>query len=857
MGQLGACGSMMPCRSAVEARCQSHEDAMSLQSDGGGISYSKEVPAGRVWICYALYVAGGMSIISDVGRWALSRAHTSDLFGEPSLPSPFTWAEAIPLFAVDGIAWGLLCQVSRIKIEDKFLWAILSSKYKFRRFRSAIVPCLVAISSILQLGNWLIYKVKLAFYSPASELSLHIPLLVLAIFEVVGKVTIFHKWLKLELRLDDLARSRTSSPAPSLYQRFAAQEQKDSRKFELVYIVTETCYVITYIVVRGFAEATSLKGGKCSYSFLCLDSDAVETYFDALTVLFSFLDILAPAGLLLRIYRFQVFQKHDRLGWYDHCAKAFLVFVQAWNAAIAGFLFSDSSTLTFVINNLLSFLCMFVVSWKEALVTVPLAFLAYTLGIAAACYLLEQNILGHAMNALFLALGLSLSVSAKWAIHQSKWEAFQLLEEKSQDVIQQKVLRCKAEFELETTRSTARHLQCPSVDGASEESCLERSAKSFQSAPAAITYLPGLQSIQEFQETQECELPGSAHCNTGDCLPATSLAWVEGEAQPRSVQSLRVGERVLCFDRLAQGLKYAPLVSIRHDIGTADWAKVTLTDGTEVNVTADHPVRTASAMNSPYAGQPRRAGELQPGTDQLLVLKTACVAIASVESYTSDADRVSIALNQPERHAMFMCDPGLARNFHAFAVESVDAFANGVHVSAARTFVHVSSSAGLDLKLPGSSPASLCPSVELTPRSCINPKDLAPSASSGYFGAATPLADKSDAFEGNAAWAQEAATTAASEAGQPAQAWAELSSLGSRFHAQGCKPCAQQNKFQHRAGNPCRNGAACGFCHAYHADIRWIKKARRKELIARGAEGNLPSSSGDDVDPTAVPMSFS
>eukprot|EP00930_Biecheleria_cincta_P083602 TRINITY_DN7313_c0_g1_i4.p1 TRINITY_DN7313_c0_g1~~TRINITY_DN7313_c0_g1_i4.p1 ORF type:complete len:867 (-),score=134.27 TRINITY_DN7313_c0_g1_i4:348-2948(-) len=849
LGQVDIDSNMVSCKFAMAATQRSREDGNSLQSfnaHDGGTLHDEGVPAGTAWIWYALYFVGGVSVMCDVARWTLSRAHIKELRGEPSLSSPFTWQAWIPFFIVEGCVVGLQCQLLRHVIREKLLRAALNSRH---RFRSSLMPCLVGTSTFSQLGNWLLYKVKLVSSSPASSLSQHAPFLVLDIFELVWRSRSVHHWLMLELKIDELACSRTAQPAPSLHEKFAADEQRDSKKFELVYIVAEALYVVTYMAMRGFAVATSVNGMNCLFPSLCSTSEGGDMYFNVLTVLLSFLDILAPAGLLLRIYHFWVLQLHNRtarnhcevhasLRQFDLYVRAFLVFNHIWFAAIAGLVFSDSSASTsFVINNMLSFLCTFVLSLREAFVLAPLAFLAYILGNSFACFLLEQSSLGHIMHAIFLALGLSLSVAARWAIHQSKWKAFQLLEEISQDAIQQKVLRCKAEFELEIFGCATQHPRCPSsLDGVSEgSSCLESSAKSLKSAPAAIVHLPGLHSIQEAHNSQEHDLPGTVNCEAGDCLPATSLVWVEGEAKPRAVQSLRAEERVLCFDRLAQGLKYAPVVNIQLYTGIADWAKIKLADGTEVNVTADHPLRTARAMNSPYQAIPRRAAELEAGSDQLLVMKAASVVITSVERFSADAPRVSIALNQPERHALFVCEPGSATSFHACAVESVDAFAHGVNIWSARTFVHAGSNAGPNPSVPGSSPASLCPSVVSTPRSLINPGDPPPCIIFGGVGAAMPSAS-------GAACVQEAATVAA-EANQPVPAGAELSSMGSRFHAQGCKPCAQQNKFQHRAGNPCRNGAACGFCHEFHADIRWTKKERRRELFSRGKVDNLKSSS--------------
>eukprot|EP00927_Polykrikos_kofoidii_P027003 TRINITY_DN23917_c0_g1_i1.p1 TRINITY_DN23917_c0_g1~~TRINITY_DN23917_c0_g1_i1.p1 ORF type:complete len:745 (-),score=110.02 TRINITY_DN23917_c0_g1_i1:154-2364(-) len=298
------------------------------------------------------------------------------------------------------------------------------------------------------------------------------------------------------------------------------------------------------------------------------------------------------------------------------------------------------------------------------------------------------------IGVLVVAVFLFLSTRKKW--EAVRWDAYKELRRRTREVIEQKVLRCKAEFASDVSRSK---LLCgetdqllsdadessyfdlftgfaaPSRGGANE---IKGNAKidarwalrppshaSVYSAPAVLQWDDngdGGSVTTAVGTGRVCTT--SSFCQGADCLPPESLAWIEGYALPQPVEHLVPGQRVLCFDHLGGHLKYAAVVeaTIRKASEPADWAHVTLIDGTTVQLTADHPVKPVRSA----AGQRRPAGplcdelsvtharNLRPGVDSLMVLKLVPEQVSTVELVMETRSRVFLTVEQQERHAIFV-----------------------------------------------------------------------------------------------------------------------------------------------------------------------------------------------------------
>merc|ERR1712151_530137 len=120
---------------------------------------------------------------------------------------------------------------------------------------------------------------------------------------------------------------------------------------------------------------------------------------------------------------------------------------------------------------------------------------------------------------------------------------------------------------------------------------------------------------------------------------------------------METGEKVLCFDRLTQNLKHAGITNIHRQTGSVDWTHVTLTDGTSLGMTSDHPVQPMSPLGQPSKDGPIRASELQPEKDSLMVLKVVPVLVQSIRNSSEHRSYISVNVNQSERYSVFVAAP--------------------------------------------------------------------------------------------------------------------------------------------------------------------------------------------------------
>jgi len=371
-----------------------------------------------------------------------------------------------------------------------------------------------------------------------------------------------------------------------------------------------------------------------------------------------------------------------------------------------------------------------------------------------------------------------------------------------------------------------------------------RPPPSYRSAPALL--LGGTGSRQS-------SVPISSFvqgCLEGDCLPPEAQTWVEGDAMPRPVARLSRGDRVLCFDRLGGSMKHTEVLQVKEAEGPTEWTSVTLADGAMLEVTADHPVHPAPAPGSewgPYGPSlptaPISASHLEPGRDSLLVLKVVPVPVQSVACRKAEsARRISVTLQQPERHAMFVASAGSARpgivGLQTVAVESSDAA--GLWQDQIRhrnSFLNVAPYAADHpaAGAPNSAPPSLHGHAELR---CMH----------AAASAAPPTVQSSQSTLSQSSEALDDRTAVVLLPGQARSAWevdrdepvslgemlrtkaAGWQSRGSHSHAMGsCRVCAHENKAQHRGHQQCVNGTFCKFCHGTHPNETDAKREKRRQ----------------------------
>lgn len=393
-----------------------------------------------------------------------------------------------------------------------------------------------------------------------------------------------------------------------------------------------------------------------------------------------------------------------------------------------------------------------------------------------------------------------------------------------------------------------------SVDaGDNQEHHKRQGPPSLCSAPAVVI------QVDSDSEGETLE----AECDSGDCLPSDSLAWVEGHTMMRKLCTILPGERVLCHDKLSGNLKYATVRDVTVERGAAEWVLVMLSDGTVLRMTTDHPVRPERDETKSCIV---RAGDLQVGTDSLVCLKATPVMVKSVkkclleEKSSSDAEsvhpsRVYLTVQQAERHAIFVAAPGSKAEQTGVATMAVgsadlkpESPVNSYMVK--NTFVHCDNSNTQRFRNQGrsnSAPSRVLelqrspervlgsfhngfkegdPSVESVSGASKSSNKLVSDGSSVIStngesivhigGQLAPLVDEAS----GAVVGVKPATFASSAiklSSILALKTAGMRSVGSCEHAAGeCRICLFENRRRHDGGPPCYKGLTCDRCHEDH-----------------------------------------
>jgi len=252
-----------------------------------------------------------------------------------------------------------------------------------------------------------------------------------------------------------------------------------------------------------------------------------------------------------------------------------------------------------------------------------------------------------------------------------------------------------------------------------------------------------------------------------DCLPLGAKVQVLGsDGQPRhvAVEELRGDEHVLCLDHLTSAGHFVPLQSISVDPGPSVWSRVTLEDGTSLELTADHPIRGK--------GWPSKvAADLQPGVDSLVVAKTQPQTVKNVVSINDARGRVSLSIVQAFRFSLFVHYPEALDT--AVAVE----FANfeNIHLHTRGACLDVQTEEFTDqTSVARTAPPDLC-------------QEHAASSTERFSLGTTEHIDG---------------------------------------HCP--RPCRFQFNHQRKPllYGPCKNGRSCAFCHDLHSDecMRWVRR---------------------------------
>jgi len=330
-----------------------------------------------------------------------------------------------------------------------------------------------------------------------------------------------------------------------------------------------------------------------------------------------------------------------------------------------------------------------------------------------------------------------------------------------------------------------------------------------------------------------------------DCLLPDSVAWVEGQPMPQPLSTLISGQKVLCHDNVSKGLKYAEILDVKTESGTAKWVSVVLEDGTSLQMTANHPVQPLTGSHSGAMGAVR-AMDLCPGSDYLMVLKTMPVLVQEVEAGEAESeDRVFLTLRQPQRHSLFVASPPRGGGagvptVQTMAVGSADVVpTRSTHaITVKNGFIDLPERDAMPvLKRSNSAPPDVLetkwlPSISSAMSSSLDDSSVARFSEEDVELILAP--STRPAWRGGVGLGLEPRYVADAVALSEVLSiqGASLRSFGSFAHAQGnCKSCLFSNRVEHNGGIACSKGVFCERCHESHDAMQ-----RRKPKTGRQRE---------------------
>jgi len=363
----------------------------------------------------------------------------------------------------------------------------------------------------------------------------------------------------------------------------------------------------------------------------------------------------------------------------------------------------------------------------------------------------------------------------------------------------------------------------------------------------------------------------------GDCLPGTAVAWIDKCSVPRPLHDISTGEQILCYDNLGAKLTYAKVLKVAPagKKESVNSVKVTLEDGSELSMTADHPVAIQSFEEKLASARTcLLAGDLQANSDKLLVLKMTPTLVTSVEHIESvmveQCDHqeavedsamhdqngwITIEVEQPQRHELLVSTPdkhGMAQEM--IAVSSCDRKpdpSGGRFLREKNTFLCIPEDQNSFGSLrPHSAPPSLCryraspaPAITLASPDPANTSDAKVSDVRYSSDATSTLSSLTDSFgskesnveativigqrnrsleDGGVAVNRLTELVYWKQSGYPSQ--------GSAHAKRDCRPCAFHHTWRRLPDQkpPCKLSYMCEFCHGCSRTSEYRSRYRKQ-----------------------------
>eukprot|EP00930_Biecheleria_cincta_P047134 TRINITY_DN32616_c0_g1_i1.p1 TRINITY_DN32616_c0_g1~~TRINITY_DN32616_c0_g1_i1.p1 ORF type:complete len:669 (+),score=46.40 TRINITY_DN32616_c0_g1_i1:77-2083(+) len=407
------------------------------------------------------------------------------------------------------------------------------------------------------------------------------------------------------------------------------------------------------------------------------------------------------------------------------------------------------------------------------------------------------------------AVFVGIFVLARLDIDRAKMKLLRLQTLQKAELINEKVLRCQAEFAIDQQglrRGPADTVVMPSETNFGVDMSLAGSA---QTCPAYSWFARGDPSVS-----------GQQDCPEADCVPSTCFVKADGMQEPQAVQTLMPGQKILCRDSLSGLLEFVEVLSCETQAADASicWLGVDLSDGGSMLLTADHPVHVL------------RNGQMESVSASNLVPHEHSVAgvclthrtIAKVYEVSAEVRKTirptTITVRQGERYSP-MISPDNSISTSTMAVGSAD----------------------LTLRQKGTVPSigrvkQLQRSNSLPWQSKLSPSSNHRLDSESHI-VSSSTSSTPDPDCGSCFVLQQRIGAGGTLHGQVSiAAYTELRrlcipSLGSMRHYDSpdlCQPC----RFFSRSGH-CKIGILCNYCHENHEHTSRKEMQRRRHQAAR------------------------
>lgn len=156
-------------------------------------------------------------------------------------------------------------------------------------------------------------------------------------------------------------------------------------------------------------------------------------------------------------------------------------------------------------------------------------------------------------------------------------------------------------------------------------------------------------------------------------MPGSALVWIEGSSTASPASSLMVGQRVLCFDRLATNVCYGGISNVQvvdnlYSNADEGWVLITLEDGSQLEAVSYHVMwpcfnnnfcACEVAQSTRDDDLPVLAADLRPSLHTLMVIRTTPLLVVSISEVARvEHAEILIVLRDQDRYQILVT-PGL------------------------------------------------------------------------------------------------------------------------------------------------------------------------------------------------------